>query len=180
MKDAIVFHHSADSSQESQYEKIRAYHNRGAPDTQGKLKWPAGYGCQYHFFIEKSGEIVQGNETERTTWHTGHWLWNKRSIGICLAGNFLTDKITGEQLRAACNLTNSLQARFGIQDSMVVNHFGLKRTECPGKRINDLVFEERVKHVDSRIHDLRKVIDRTEPPRKLMLERLLHRLLRFL
>ena len=176
---AICFHHTGDPSTEPQYEKVRAYHDRGAPDASGKLKWPKGFGIQYAYLIEKNGEIVQGRNEYDVTWHAGSKLWNYKAIGIALSGDLRTDKITNEQLRAVCNLTNALQKRFGIQDSMVVNHFGLKQTECPGKRINALVFEERVKHVDSRIHDLRKVIDRTEPPRKLMLERLLHRLLRF-
>lgn len=180
MKDILLYHHSAIPSDESQYDTVRAYHNRGAPDAQGKLKWPAGRGIQYHFFIEKSGELTEGNPPERVTWHSGSWKWNQRAIGICLAGDLRTEKVTGEQLKTILGLTRSLQSRFGISDDGILNHRDVHATECPGRDIREMILTEKNKVTPGKIEHLRKVIDRTEPPRRYMLERLLARLIRLL
>ena len=180
VKDIILFHHSAIPHVESQYDTVRDYHNRGAPDVNGKLKWPAGRGIQYSFFIEKSGELIEGNPPERVTWHSGSWKWNQRAIGICLAGDLRTENVTGAQLKTLAGLTRSLQTRFDIPDDHLFNHRDCHATECPGRDIREMVINEKNKVTTSKIDHLRKAIDRSEPPRKYMLERLLSRLIRLL
>lgn len=173
----ILFHHSAIAGLEPQYDRVRDYHNRGGLDKNGKKKWPAGYGCQYAFFLEKNGEIIEANPPERVTWHSGSWLWNARSIAIALAGSLLTEQVTTEQLRALVALTNALQARFSIPDGNLLDHRDVRNTSCPGARIKEMVLREKANHFSSKIDHLRKVIDRTEPPRKTRLQRALARFL---
>lgn len=176
-KDSILLHHSAINSEHEQYDRVRAYHDAGAPDVNGVKKWPAGYGCQYHFFLERSGEIIEANPPERVSWHAGSWKWNRRAIGVALAGDFRFQKVTGDQLQSLCGLIRSLQARFDITDDQILNHSKIRKTECPGKDLRELVLQEKEKFLSSKIEYLRKVIDRTEPPRKTRLQRALSRLL---
>jgi N-acetyl-anhydromuramyl-L-alanine amidase AmpD len=178
MKDIILLHHSGILDEKPQYDRIRAYHHRGAPDAKGKLKWPADRGIQYAYVIEREGDIIEGNPPERVTYHAGSWKWNQRAIGVCLSGDFRTQKITGEQLHALVTLVKALQKRFDIPDENILNHRQIRSTECPGRDIREMVLTEKNKLVSSNVEHLRKVIDRSESPRKQVLQRLLSRLIR--
>jgi hypothetical protein len=126
MKDTLVIHHSADSSTGNQYAKTFSYHNSGAGG-----KWPAGHGIQYAFFIERSGEVIQGKTEDATTWHAGKWLMNVRSIAICLGGNFTKEKPTNKQLDSMYRLVTQLQLKYNIPDSRILKHSDVRATACP-------------------------------------------------
>src|SRR3990167_7020109 len=175
-RNYLCLHHSDIPGEAPQYDRIREYHHRGAPNKAGKKKWPAGYGCQYAFGIEKSGEIIQANEESRITWHAGTFYWNQRSIAVCLAGSFPKEKPTDHQLKALASLYNVLSKRWGIIPDNVLNHRDVRKTDCPGINLKELLFIWRNKMIEEKIDHLKIVISRTEPPRKNALLRLLQRL----
>ena len=60
--------------------------------------------------------------------------WNRRSIGICLIGDFTDGRPSVKQLRSLRYLTQTLMATYGIPASAVVPHGNVKKTACPGDR----------------------------------------------
>lgn len=127
MKDTIVPHHTADSTQGDQYRKTYAYHDNGAPRADGTLKWNPGLGIQYHFFIEKTGKLVTERREDDLLYHAGKW--NYRSIAICFAGNFLEEAPTLAQIETYVNLVNELKERHDIK--FIMNHYEIRQTSCP-------------------------------------------------
>lgn len=70
-----------------------------------------------HFFIRRSGELVQFVSTEKRAWHAGASFWNGRarcndfSVGIELEGNDATP-FTTRQYSCLSALTHSLRLRY--------------------------------------------------------------------
>lgn len=70
-----------------------------------------------HFFIRRSGELVQFVSTQKRAWHAGASCWNGRarcndfSIGVELEGTDATP-FTARQYRCLSALTNSLLSRY--------------------------------------------------------------------
>ena len=126
-KTIIVLHHTADRSEGDQYQKVYDYHNAGAPDENGKLKWPKGYGIQYVYFIEQSGKKIKGRREEELTWHAGRV--NESSIAVCLAGDFRVQEPTSTQLESMFGVINDLKRRHPIKH--IYNHYEVRPTKCP-------------------------------------------------
>jgi N-acetylmuramoyl-L-alanine amidase len=90
----IGIHHSL--TKEGSAEAYARYH-------VGTLGWP---GPGYTFVIEKDGTIKQINEITWLTYHVGNS--NRWALGICLTGDFRTQKPTNEQLDSLEWLLNYL------------------------------------------------------------------------
>jgi N-acetylmuramoyl-L-alanine amidase len=177
MKTKLVLHHTADTSQEPQYDKVWEYHNAGAGG-----KWPKDHGIQYPYFVERDGTIMQGREENETTWHAGSWIVNRQSIGICLAGDFTREDPSREQLKSLKDLMIDIQRRVGINNENIFLHKEVKKTACPGADYRRLIKEKfPEKTLDQRIVQLQKGADRLKnhnPMRYRRILRLLKRLLR--
>lgn len=65
--------------------------------------WP---GIAYHYVIGKDGTVYVTNDLETISYHVGDS--NKKSIGICLVGDFRTEKPSEAQYKAAIELVRYL------------------------------------------------------------------------
>lgn len=99
--------------------------------------WP---GPSYHFYITLSGEVWLINSILKTTYHAKYA--NKKSIGICLEGNFDKDQPTEEQYYALRNLLLLLKKIF--PDLKIKYHGEVDKrnqTRCPGESLIAIVEE---------------------------------------
>ncbi|MED2894997.1 N-acetylmuramoyl-L-alanine amidase [Brevibacillus porteri] len=94
---SAAVHHSATLS--GSPEAFARYH----VNTNG---WP---GIAYHYVIQKDGVIYWCNDPEAISYHVGNS--NRHALGICLVGDFRTQKPTPEQLDAANRLIQHLQVQ---------------------------------------------------------------------
>lgn len=118
----IIVHHSA--NKKSTFENVDAYH---------KAKGWGGIG--YHYFIELSGEIKQGREDNEIGAHCLADKMNYKSIGICLAGNFLKHLWTSAQLRSLEELLFRLEKEYDIDrihNVLAHQEVSGAKTDCPG------------------------------------------------
>ena len=126
----IIFHHSADSTELHQFEKINRYH-RSLAFPRSSL----GYYIGYHYLIEQDGTLKKAREENEIGAHdTGE---NSNSLGICLAGNFNlhTPKIAATETAAA--LIKDIRTRWPIPVTRFEPHRFDDDTDCPGTLIPD-------------------------------------------
>lgn len=94
---SAAIHHSATLS--GSPEAFARYH-------VGTNGWP---GIAYHFVIQKDGVIYWCNDPEAISYHVGNS--NRHALGICLVGDFRTQKPTGAQIDTANRLIEYLQGQ---------------------------------------------------------------------
>jgi len=94
----IAIHHSLTKT--GTPEAFARYH----VETNG---WP---GIGYHYTIQQDGTIYICNDIETISYHVGNS--NKASIGICLVGDFRTEKPTEAQYQACLELVRTLQQAY--------------------------------------------------------------------
>ncbi len=128
----IVIHHSAT-------------HNGGAESfgREHQKKWPNGLG--YHFVIGNGTDTRDGQVEVGPRWlrqnegidgaHAGNERYNKYGVGICLVGDYNTQRPTPQQLVALRRLCRALMGRYGITRDRIYPHCDVRRghTDCPGK-----------------------------------------------
>jgi hypothetical protein len=94
-----------------------------------------GYWIGYHFLIDYLGNIEQVRDLDEMGSHCSAQGMNKRSIGICLLGNFERDVLTEAQKQAWLGLLRKLRVEQGIENfTHHTTHAG-NETLCPGKNI---------------------------------------------
>jgi N-acetylmuramoyl-L-alanine amidase len=129
---AIVVHHSATETG-----------NMALFDKEHKNNGWDGVG--YDFVIGNGSDSGDGQIEVTYRWKdqvTGahcktpdNWA-NENGIGICLVGNFNDRQPTQKQIQSLVSLTNFLQKRYGIPQSMIYGHGttpGAHATDCPGR-----------------------------------------------
>jgi len=94
-----------------------------------------GYWCGYHYYIDKKGKVTQSRGDYEVGAHTIGY--NKRSIGICLAGNFDATLPTLPQTEALTVLLTSKMALYGVPASKVVPHRLFASKTCFGRLLAD-------------------------------------------
>lgn len=120
----IILHHQCGKGQT--VEQIHEYH-------KSKNHW-AGIG--YNYFIDFEGNIHEGRPLEYVPAHcNGN---NTSSIGICLEGDFRTDKPTDAQLKSCRELIKYLKKKFP-RIGKTLNHNDLYATLCPVIDLKELV-----------------------------------------
>jgi N-acetylmuramoyl-L-alanine amidase len=128
-----VIHHSATPMNAigSRPQVYARYHidNRG---------W-AGIG--YHFVIQPDGSIFQTNLLETVSNHVQNA--NTKSIGICLSGNFDTEKPTDAAYGAAVWLVKALNGQLG-RELGIHAHNEYANKSCPGAAIDIKSFKDLV------------------------------------
>lgn len=126
----IIWHHSADNSNENQFAKIDAYHKtRGFPISS------LGYYVGYHFVIEKNGAVIKARMSDEIGAHDQGE--NPDSVGICLAGNFDIEMPTYAQELAFRVVLLELMLKWGITLLQIEPHRRDDQTSCPGKNLQD-------------------------------------------
>ena len=127
----IIIHHSATK--------------RGNAKTFDKYHRKRGMknGLAYHFVISngtshrRDGQLEIGNRWKKQL-SGGHcrqsWL-NNQGIGICLVGNFNTNRPTNKQIRTLVNLIKELKRKYNIPTKNILGHGKIKgeKSQCPGK-----------------------------------------------
>ena len=115
--NSIILHHSA--SYDVSAAEIHRWHQE------------IGYsGIGYHFVIRKYGTVERGRSLEKIGAHAGSEA-NCDSIGICLAGNFVSQEPGFEQIEALMSLINYLEEYYG-RSLKVLRHRDVSQTVCPG------------------------------------------------
>lgn len=123
----LVIHHTA--SENMTVERIDEIHKGNGWDSIG-----------YHYYIRKDGKIYSGRKENMEGAHAvGE---NKRSIGICLEGNFENEVITEKQKEAIDELSLYLCLKYDITD--IIGHKEVYNTLCPGSNINIQKLKEEI------------------------------------
>jgi len=88
----------------------------------------------YHFMIDPAGRIWQGRTLDWQGAHAGgaNGQNNVGNIGICLLGDFNTERPDPRALASLEELVDKLCERHGIPHSRIYGHRQLRSTECPG------------------------------------------------
>jgi hypothetical protein len=127
----ITIHHSAKYSREI-----------GAPSSgnvAGAIKAiqtvhmrDEGYGdIGYHFLVDPAGRIWQGRLLDWQGAHAGGTN-NVGNIGICVLGDFNSERPDPRALEALDRLVDALCERHRIAHTRIFGHRQLRSTECPG------------------------------------------------
>jgi len=107
-------------------------------------------GLAYHFVIDNGRGAPDGLLEVGARWkkqqagaHTGGQggLYNAHGIGICLVGNFMTQRPTRAQLRSMETLVTKLMTEHDIPASRVMGHRDAKgaSTLCPGRFLSESI-----------------------------------------
>jgi N-acetyl-anhydromuramyl-L-alanine amidase AmpD len=137
LPEYIIVHHTggtaadplADTSNHT-FAIVNNYH-RGLWNFRSKL----GHYIGYHYFIDKTGKLTQGRADDEEGAHVRGF--NRKSIGICLAGNFDATSPTKEQEQTLRLLLNRLSKRYDISKSAVIPHRKFANKTCYGRRLSD-------------------------------------------
>jgi len=92
-------------------------------------------GLGYHWYIEKNGKVVQGRQESEEGAHARGY--NKKSIGVCLAGNFDLTFPTGTQIASLRKLLREIMDRHNISADQIVPHRIHANKTCYGRRLHD-------------------------------------------
>jgi N-acetylmuramoyl-L-alanine amidase len=128
----IILHHTA-SPRSTKVRDVDRWHI---------ARWPyfisrRGYRVGYHYFIEQDGFVTQTRDHDEEGAHTiGQ---NRRSIGICLAGNFNNYEPTMAQMKAVRELVQKLRIEYGNLPTRPHRYYA--KTDCFGTMLADDYFD---------------------------------------
>ena len=134
----IIIHHTggtdlnpkADTSYQTM-EIIDAWHQE-KEFTISSLGWY----CGYHYVIERDGKLRQARQEYEEGVHTIEY--NKRSIGVCLIGNFDSFLPTNEQILSLKILLRELVEKYKMKTEFIIPHRHFANKTCFGKKLYDL------------------------------------------
>ncbi|KKM79224.1 hypothetical protein LCGC14_1352120 [marine sediment metagenome] len=92
----------------------------------------------YHFGIELVGtdnyEIIMGRMLNETGAHCRDKSMNRKSLGICVIGNYDKSHVPDRQWRKTCHLVRSLMEIYNIDHDKVLGHREVTEDNrtCPG------------------------------------------------
>lgn len=94
-------------------------------------------GMGYQFYIEKDGDIWRGRPEHYHGAHTSEQGTNKKSIGICLAGNFDITLPSEAQVTSLTQLLNELKLKYNISNDNIFPHRHFTPKSCFGSKLPD-------------------------------------------
>ena len=105
---------------------------------KGMELWHLGKGWEglgYQYVIHKSGAIWLGRPEH---YHGAHAKgYNKKSIGICLAGNFDATLPTEAQEKALIELMGDLAFNYDIPLANIIPHRNVANKTCYGNKLSE-------------------------------------------
>lgn len=132
MKETLTYIKFKDSKQDNFPKYIVVHHTGGdegldtsnqtakiVEDYHLSLGWE---GIGYQFFIEKDGTIWKGRPEHYHGAHVKEDGMNKKSIGICLAGNFDITLPTKAQEESLVKLLKDMSAKYSISRENIFPH----------------------------------------------------------
>lgn len=140
--DTIIVHHSVTPKSQTLEKSLKSFdanHKLRLHTTKNKL----GYHIAYHYVIAGNGAVKQTRAENEIGFHASNLTINKKSIGICLIGNFDVEKPSPEQLYALRDVIRSVKRRFFIKE--VYGHRKYAKKSCPGKNMTDKMIQEAFK-----------------------------------
>ena len=134
----ILIHHSAGPDYYLfDWPSIRAFHRGKGWRTVG-----------YHYGIEEVGghyEIMVGRMMNAIGAHCSVGGMNRKSLGVCLVGNFNKHSPSSALLKVAIDFVSSLCNTLNIPRENVLGHGEAdKRRTCPGEKFNMDEFRKRL------------------------------------
>lgn len=147
--DKIIVHHDGVSRKGPSFKIVDDYHkSREFPLSS------LGFYCGYHYWIEKTGEIINARRLVEGGAHTiGQ---NFTSVGIGLAGNFDIEDPTPEQIAALGALLTVLLQTLGINEKSIFPHRKYANKSCYGSKLSDNWAA--ILYIDHEIARLQKVL----------------------
>jgi len=134
----IIIHHSATAQGDAETFR-RAHIAKGWRD------------IGYHYAIgngtySSDGEVETGRAEAEDGAHCSADGMNRKSVGICLVGDFDKQKPTPAQMEALEKLCRDIMTRHKIPASKVLGHGEVKgaATNCPGKNFNMAEFRKKL------------------------------------
>ena len=137
----IIVHHTADSSQGPQFEKVNEYHKQKGFNPSTKRIY-----CGYHIFIEKDGQTIKARDFSEVGQHCTEQ--NNTSVGICLAGNFDEQLPTEAQKATLAERCLEIMKMFNIPISRIYPHRMFSNTHCYGLKLSDKWAQYNVLHYE--------------------------------
>lgn len=127
----IIVHHSGGTDQ-NPLEDTSNHTAKIMEDYHLSKGWE---GLGYQYVIHKNGDVWAGRPE---TYHGAHTVdYNKKSIGICLAGNFDATLPTLEQIKSLTNLMNTIKVKYNIPLEKIVPHRTFATKTCYGNKLKD-------------------------------------------
>ncbi len=146
--DLLVIHHSASSR--------KIYQDINTIRKEHKMRGYIDIG--YHKVIYPNGEIHQGRPDAMngahcySKYYKNSWGVNRRSLGICVIGNFEIEKPTAEQLESLIKACVILCKRHNINPKNIKGHRDFMATACPGKNLYSLL-PDIIKEVEKKLKE---------------------------
>ncbi|MEM5844519.1 MAG: peptidoglycan recognition family protein [candidate division WOR-3 bacterium] len=135
----IIIHHSATSRDLTKLEAIDNYHK-----LKGFPKSSLGYYAGYHLVITGDGTSYQTRAFDEEGCHASALGMNKKSVGICLTGNFEQENPSSEQLKTLEKEIEKIKEIYQIPVEKVIGHCEIPyQTACPGKNLLSWLIEWR-------------------------------------
>lgn len=132
--DSIIIHHSVSPRSQTLEKSILSF-DRTHRIRLHPIKNKLGYHIAYHYVIAENGAVKQTRADDEIGWHASNLAVNKKSIGICLIGNFDVEHPSPRQLWALRDVIKAIKARFYIKE--VSGHRKYASKSCPGKNFPD-------------------------------------------
>jgi N-acetyl-anhydromuramyl-L-alanine amidase AmpD len=146
----IIVHHSGTPRDKTTFESINEYHRQ-----LWNFKSSLGYYIGYHYLIVGSGKLYQGRAENEEGAHARGW--NDKSIGVCLTGDFMTEKPSNEQLKTLKELLDNLCKKWNIKKENIKGHREVWQTLCPGDNL--MVWIETYRRISSENIDRKAIIE---------------------
>lgn len=113
----------------------RAGNHSGQPIWSGHFYEGQQVFWGYHWFIFENGAYTRILPDTAIGWHSGNWDVNTRSVGICLAGNFMEQPPNEQMLAAAHEI---IQTHYNDESIRIIGHKEAPRdTTCPGDTFSE-------------------------------------------
>lgn len=140
----IVVHHSyttrdqdldksIKSFNDTHYKRLHLPYNQPLSGIEGSLH------VAYHYVIAGNGDYQKTRNHEVMGYHASNIEVNKRSIGICLTGNFDNENPTPAQLNSLKEIVNELKRTYTI--SKISGHRSYASKSCPGKNFTNQMIQ---------------------------------------
>ena len=126
----IVVHHTAGMAS-NDIRRVSAEISRLHKRKFRKMGKSAGLHVAYHYLITPNGRVWKVRDPDDIGHHAGNWSVNKRSLGICLVGDFSKHRPTKVQVQSLDTLVRRLQKERRIKS--IIPHSYCRATLCCGE-----------------------------------------------
>lgn len=142
--DTVIVHHSVTPKSQTLKASLTSFnatHKIRLHPLPNKL----GLHIAYHYVIGGKGDFKQTRGDDEIGFHASNFDVNKRSIGICLVGNFDKETPNPEQLFRLRDLIKEIKAKYYIKE--VSGHRKYAHKSCPGNKFTDKMILEAFKPI---------------------------------